>query len=206
MSQPDYIMALDIPLPDRGELPEDMQKYFGVCEDKLGLLPNVLAAFSHDAEQLRAFSRLYNALMLGDSGLSELEREMIAVVVSSRNHCFYCLTAHGAAVRAYAGDPVLGELLVMNYRNARLSERQRVMLDFAVKLTDAPDAMEEGDRRRLRDFGFSERDIWDIAAVAGFFNMTNRLASATDMQPNPEYHYRHRERAAAGGEADAGSP
>jgi uncharacterized peroxidase-related enzyme len=126
--------------------------------------------------------------MLGGSGLSVLEREMIATVVSAQNRCFYCLTAHGAAVRNLAGDPVLGELMVMNYRSARLSRRQRAMLDFAVKLTAEPWSIEEGDRARLTAAGFADRDIWDIAAVASFYNMTNRLASATDMRPNDAYH------------------
>ena len=129
-----------------------------------------------------------NDLMLGESGLSKLEREMIAVAVSSQNRCYYCLTAHGAAVRYLSGDPVLGEQLVMNYRAARLNKRQRAMLDFAVKLTVEPWTIEEADRERLRRAGFSDRDIWDIAAVAAFYNMTNRLASATDMRPNSQYH------------------
>jgi uncharacterized peroxidase-related enzyme len=131
---------------------------------------------------------MYNDLMLAPSGLSKLEREMIAVAVSAHNRCYYCLVAHGAAVRQLSGDPPLGELMVMNYRAARLSERERAMLDFAVKLTAEPWLMEEGDRARLRRVGFSDRDIWDIAAVAGFFNMTNRVASATDMRPNSVYH------------------
>src|SRR6202044_1567670 len=105
-------------------------------------------------------------------GLSKLEREMIAVAVSSHNHCYYCLTAHGAAVRGLAKDPVLGELMVMNYRAARLDRRQRAMLDFAVKLTAEPARIEQADRNALREAGFSDRDIWDIAAVAGFFNMS----------------------------------
>jgi len=120
--------------------------------------------------------------------LSKLEREMIAVAVSAQNRCYYCLIAHGAAVRQLAGDPVLGELMVMNYRAARLSERERAMLDFAVKLTAEPWRVEEDDRAALRRVGFTDRDIWDIAAVAGFFNMTNRVASATDMRPNSVYH------------------
>src|SRR5262249_3374436 len=119
---------------------------------------------------------------------SKLEREMIAVAVSSENRCYYCLTAHGAAVRGLSGDPVLGELMAMNYRAARLSKRQRVMLDFAVKLTAQPWEVEEEDREQLRQAGFTDRDIWDISAVAGFFNMSNRVASATDMRPNPVYH------------------
>jgi uncharacterized peroxidase-related enzyme len=113
---------------------------------------------------------------------------MIAVAVSAHNRCYYCLVAHGAAVRQLSGDPPLGELMVMNYRAARLSERERAMLDFAVKLTAEPWLMEEEDRARLRRAGFSDRDMWDIAAVAGFFNMTNRVASATNMRPNSVYH------------------
>ena len=192
MSQHAYIMALNIPLPTRAELPEDLQKFFAKCEQKLGMVPNVLAAYSHNAEQLRTFSRFYNTLMFGESGLSELEREMIAVAVSSTNHCFYCQVAHGASVREYAGDPKLGELMVMNYRAADLSPRQRAMLDFAVKLTTGSYSIGEIDRQALRDVGFSDQDIWDIANVAGFYNMTNRVASAVNLQPNPEYHSQHR--------------
>ena len=126
--------------------------------------------------------------MLGESGLSKLEREMIAVAVSSVNRCFYCLVAHGAAVRSLSGDPALGEMLAMNYRAADLDPRRRAMLDFAVKLTERPHEVEEPDRQALREAGFTDRDIWDIAAVAAFFNMSNRMASATDMRPNREYH------------------
>jgi uncharacterized peroxidase-related enzyme len=127
-------------------------------------------------------------LMLAESGLTKLEREMIAVAVSAVNHCHYCLTAHGAAVRQRAGDPLMGELMAQNYRAAGLPPRQKAMLDFAVKLTESPDKIEEADRAVLRQAGFSDRDIWDIAAVAGFFNMSNRIAAATDMRPNREYH------------------
>jgi uncharacterized peroxidase-related enzyme len=169
-------------------LSPDMQAYFAKCEEKLGFVPNVLQAYAFDMAKLGAFVAMYNDLMLAPSGLSKLEREMIAVVVSSVNRCYYCLVAHGAAVRALSGDPVLGELMVMNYRAARLDARQRAMLDFAAKLTAEPWAVEEGDRQALRDAGFSARDIWDIAAVAGFFNMSNRVASATDMRPNSVYH------------------
>jgi uncharacterized peroxidase-related enzyme len=165
-----------------------MQAYFAKCEEKLGFVPNVLKAYAFDMTKLEAFVAMYNDLMLGASGLSKLEREMIAVAVSSVNRCYYCLVAHGAAVRALSADPPLGELMVMNYRAARLSGRQRAMLDFAVKLTAEPWAVEETDRVSLRQAGFTERDIWDIAAVAGFFNMSNRVASATDMRPNSVYH------------------
>ena len=192
MNQPSHIIALDIELPDDDELADDLKKFFAICRDKIGLVPNVLAAYSHDEEQLRTFSRFYNALMFGSSGLSNLEKEMIAVVVSCANHCFYCLTAHGCNVREYSQNPILGELMVMNYRAAELSERHRAMLDFADKLTTDVHSMNESDRQTLRDNGFSEKDIWDIANIAGFYNMTNRVASALDMQPNPEYHSMHR--------------
>ena len=178
-------MALDLP---RSELSPEMQGYFAKCDEKIGFVPNVLAAYAHDNAKLEAFAGMYNDLKLAPSGLSKLEREMIAVAVSSQNRCYYCLTAHGAAVRQLSGDPVLGEKLVMNYRAAALSARHRAMLDFAVKLTDTPWAVEEEDRAALRDAGFSERDLWDIGAVAAFFNMSNRMASAVDMRPNPEYH------------------
>jgi uncharacterized peroxidase-related enzyme len=165
-----------------------MAAYFRKCQDKLGFVPNVLLAYAFDMPKLETFAAMYNDLMLGDSGLSKLEREMIAVAVSSQNRCYYCLTSHGAAVRLYSGNPLLGEHLVMNYRVARLNKRQRAMLDFAVKLTASPWSVEEGDRERLRRVGFTDRDIWDISAVAGFFNMSNRVASATDMRPNTAYH------------------
>lgn len=178
------VMALDLPL---AEPTAAMAAYFQKCRDKIGYVPNVLTAYAHDMAKLEAFAAFYNDLMLAPSGLSKLEREMIAVVVSSENKCFYCLTAHGAAVRLLSGDPALGEMMVMNYRAADLPTRQRAMLDFAVKMTRASHEIGEADREALRAAGFSERDIWDIAAVASFFNMSNRMASAVDMRPNAEY-------------------
>ena len=179
------ITALKLPSVD---LDGDMAAYFAKCEEKLGFVPNVLKAYAFDLAKLSAFVAMYNDLMLAPSGLSKLEREMIAVAVSSHNRCYYCLVAHGAAVRHLSADPVLGELMAMNYRAARLSPRERAMLDFAVKLTAEPWRIEEEDRDELRRAGFSDRDIWDITAVAGFFNMSNRVASATDMRPNSVYH------------------
>ncbi len=179
------VIALDL---GPANLSESMRAYFQKCQDKLGFIPNVLVAYAFDSAKLEAFAAMYNDLMLAPSGLSKLEREMIAVAVSSQNRCYYCLTAHGAAVRQYSGKPMLGEHMVMNYRAARLDKRQRAMLDFAVKLTAEPWAVEEPDREALRGAGFSDRDIWDMAAVVGFFNMSNRIASATDMRPNEIYH------------------
>ena len=139
----DKITALDLPMADPSDATKD---YFAKCEEKLGMVPNVLLAYAFDEKKLRAFTDTYNDLMLGQSGLSKLEREMIAVVVSSINQCYYCLTAHGAAVRQLSGDPAFGEMMAMNWRAAALSARQRAMLEFAVKLTEAPAKMVEEDR------------------------------------------------------------
>ncbi|MCK8483348.1 peroxidase-related enzyme [Aliiroseovarius sp. S2029] len=180
------VTALDLPMVD--PLPEDIQKYFDICDEKLGMVPNVLKAYAFDMEKLRAFSAMYNELMLGESGLSKLEREMIAVVVSSINRCWYCQVAHGAAVRTLSGNPQLGEAMVMNWRMADLNDRQHAMLQFVEQVTKSSAETTEADRDALRAVGFSDRDIWDIAATVGFFSMSNRMASAVGMQPNDDYH------------------
>ena len=191
MPQPTHISKL--PVPEVASLDADLQKYFRKCQEKLGLVPNVLRAYAFRPMHLRSFITMYNELMLSDDcGLTTLEREMIAVVVSSCNRCYYCLIAHGHAVRELSGDPQLGEMLVTNYRVAPLSARQRAMLDFAHALTTAPDALGEAHRQALRDAGFSEADLFDICAVVSFFNYTNRMAAALDLMPNPEYHGLHR--------------
>src|SRR5882762_1366641 len=135
MPQPKHVTALGLRPAKRSKLSPDIAKYFAKCDEKLGFVPNVLKAYSFSEAKLRPFIDMYNDLMLADSGLTKLEREMIAVVVSSANHCYYCLTAHGAAVRQLSGDPALGERLVMNLRAAELSPKQTAMLEFAVKLT-----------------------------------------------------------------------
>ncbi|QYK42327.1 MAG: peroxidase-related enzyme [Paracoccaceae bacterium] len=178
--------ALNLPPADPPE--DDIAAYFARCTDRLGLIPNVLLAYAFDAAKLRAFMAMYNDLMLAPSGLTKAEREMIAVVVSSLNRCHYCLAAHGAALRQLTGDPALAETVAQNWRAARLDARQRAMLAFAEKMTTESHRIEDQDRAALRDAGFSDRDIWDIAAVAGFFAMSNRMASATGMMPNAEYH------------------
>jgi uncharacterized peroxidase-related enzyme len=187
------LSCLDLGPDDR--LEPEIEAYFAKCEEKLGFVPNVFRAYAFDNAKLKAFIMMSDDLMLGESGLSKAEREMIAVAVSAINHCHYCLTSHGAALRQRAKDTELGETIAQNYRAARLDRRRKAMLDFAAKLTEAPDKIEEADRAALRRTGFSDRDIWDIAAVASFFNMSNRMAAATDMKPNPEYHYLARERA-----------
>ena len=182
------VVALDLPIPAIEDMPEDTRKYFQICQEKLGMIPNVLTAYSQNLKQLEGFTRLYNELMLGEGELSKLEREMIAVVVSSENKCYYCLVAHGAAVRVLSGNPELGEQMVMNYRTADLDRRQRAMLDFAVQISNAAHTVGLEDRERLAEHGFSEDDIWDIGAIAAFFALSNRMANLTAMRPNDEFY------------------
>jgi uncharacterized peroxidase-related enzyme len=186
MPQPDHISALGV--PDPSTLDDDLQTLWKKCVDKLGFVPNVFSTYSLKPKRLRNFMAMYNEIMLSDSGLSKLEREMIAVVVSSANRCYYCLVAHGAAVRALSNDPVLGEMMALNYRVAKLEPRQRAMLDFAWKMTTTPHLVEDADRDALRSVGLSNEDLFDLAETVAFFNLSNRMASATDMMPNPEYH------------------
>jgi uncharacterized peroxidase-related enzyme len=188
MPQPDHVIKMD--LPDQNALDEDIRKYIDICQEKLGLVPNVLRAFTVNPEKFRTFTAFYNQLMIDEetTNLSKLEREMIAVAVSSANRCYYCLVAHGQAVRQLSGDPELGEMIVLNYRSAELDRRHRAMLDFTWKLTLTPHEISEEDRQNLRDAGFSDRDIFDICDVAAFFNYSNRMAHGLDMMPNREYH------------------
>jgi uncharacterized peroxidase-related enzyme len=187
MPQPRRLSRL--PVPPVSSLPADLRKYLRVCGERLGLVPNVLRAYALKPARLRHFINTYNDLMLGDrSRLTVLEREMIAVVVSSANRCYYCLVAHGQAVRQLSGDPELGELLAINWRMAPLPARQQRMLAFAHQLTTSPEDIVEADRMALRRAGFSARDIFDIIEVAAFFNYTNRMAAGLAMLPNPEYH------------------
>ena len=190
MNSSEKVTALNLTMVD--PLPEATKKYFDICQEKLGMVPNVLKAYAFDINKLDAFTSIYNELMLSESGLSKLEREMIAVTVSSINKCFYCLVAHGAAVRELSKNPILGEMIVMNYKMAPLDDRQKTMLEFTEKITKNSSDINEDDRQKLRNVGFSDRDIWDIANVAGFFNMTNRVASAVAMRPNEEYHHQSR--------------
>ena len=167
---------------------DQVENYLNIVNEKIGFIPNVLAAFAKFPKQFEGFTKLYNSLMLGESGLTKLEREMIAVTVSSENHCFYCLVAHGSAIRELSNDPQLGERIAANFRSAELPEKQLELLNFTKKLTRDPSEISESDRIKLREVGYTDRDIWDISAIIGLFNMTNRLASATEMEPNDNYH------------------
>jgi uncharacterized peroxidase-related enzyme len=176
MPQPDHISKLGVPEP--ATLDEDLQAIWNKCVEKLGFVPNVFSTYSLKPKRLRNFMAMYNDIMLSESGLSKLEREMIAVVVSSANRCYYCLVAHGAAVRQLSGDPELGEMMALNYRVAPLDARQRAMLDL----------VDDADRDGLRTVGLSNEDMFDLSETVAFFNLSNRMASASDMMPNREYH------------------
>ncbi len=186
--QKSNLTKLDLDYEGTKDGEDQVKNYLEIVQEKLGFIPNVLAAFAKFPKQFEGFTKLYNALMLGESGLTKLEREMIAVTVSSENHCFYCLVAHGSAVRELSNDPQLGERIAANFKSAELPKKQEELLNFTKKLTKDPSEIIENDRKKLRDVGYTDRDIWDISAIVGLFNMTNRLASATEMEPNNNYH------------------
>ena len=188
----DKVTALNLELKKNNEEVINASDYLKIVKEKIGFVPNVLNAFSKFPKQFEGFTKLYNSLMLGESGLSKLEREMIAVTVSSENQCFYCLVAHGAAVRELSDDPQLGERLASNFESANLSKKHKAMLRFVRALTKNPSTINENDRQTLTNEGFNDRDIWDISLIVGFFNMTNRLAIASEMEPNDIYHKMHR--------------
>ena len=186
MPQPEHVSRLGV--PDPAALDDDLRAIWRKCEEKLGFVPNVYAAYSLRPQRLRNFMALYNEVMLSESGLTKLEREMVAVVVSSANRCYYCLVAHGAAVRLLSGDAELGEMLAHNHRVAELPPRQRAMLDYAWKLTATPWLVDEADRAGLRVAGLTGEDMFDLTETVALFNLSNRMASGTDLMPNPEYH------------------
>ena len=188
----DKVTALNLELKQKNDEVINTSDYLKIVKEKIGFVPNVLNAFSKFPKQFEGFTKLYNSLMLGESGLSKLEREMIAVTVSAENQCFYCLVAHGAAVRELSDDPQLGERLASNFESANLSKKHKAMLRFVRALTKNPSTINENDRQVLTNEGFNDRDIWDISLIVGFFNMTNRLAIASEMEPNDIYHKMHR--------------
>jgi uncharacterized peroxidase-related enzyme len=177
-----------LPVPEVQALPDDIQALFEQMRAKPGFVPNVYRAYALRPQQLRGFIALYDSIMMEESGLSKAEREMIAVAVSSQNHCFYSLASHGAVLRVRSGDPVLADTIAANYRAADLTPRQRAMLDFAVKITLASDTCADSDIAQLREYGFSDEDVMDIIQTAALFNYSNRVASALELRPNGEYH------------------
>ena len=176
------------PVPAPETLPEDIRKVVEANAAKAGFTPNVFLAYGYKPEHFRAFFHYYDVLMKGPSGLSRAEREMIVLAVSRVNNCTYCTVAHGAALRILSKNPILADQISANYRVADVTPRQRAMLDFAVKVTERSAEIEQADFERLREHGFTDSDIWDIGAVAAFFNLSNRMANLADMKPNREFY------------------
>ena len=174
-------------VPGEDEAPPPVAKLFDKASEKLGFVPNVLRVYALRPRHLELWDAFYDDLMRGESGLTKPQREMIAVVVSTVNRCHYCMVSHAAALRKLTGDPVLVEQLRTNYRYAELEPRERAMLDFAVKLTEQSSSCSEDDVEALREAGWTDEDIMDIAQVAAMFNFTNRLASGLGWVPNDEF-------------------
>lgn len=180
------------PVPEFDDLPDDLRERIAEETERAGFTPNVFAALAYKPSHFRAFFEFHDALV-EDTALEREEIELIVVAVSGVNHCYYCNVAHGALVRIYAEDPLLADQLVANYRTADINDAHRTMLDVAVKLTERPTEIEAGDLEALREAGFGEEAIWDIAAVTAFYNLSNRLAMFADMRPNEEFHTLGRE-------------
>ncbi len=175
------------PVPSLDELPADVRERILAVQERSGFIPNVFLALAYRPAEFRAFVAYHDALMERDSGLSKAEREMIVVATSAARSCTYCVVAHGAILRIRAGDARIADVVATNYRHAPITVRQRVMLDYAVKLSLTPEEVGDGDRTVLSDAGFSSDDIWDISAVVAFFALSNRMALAMQLAPNDEF-------------------
>jgi len=176
------------PVPKLESLPEDLRARILAVQEKSGFVPNVFLALAHRPEEFRAFFAYHDALMEKPGGLTKAEREMIVVATSGANHCQYCVVAHGAILRIRAKDPRIADQVATNYRKADITPRQRAMLDFAMKVALESHAVEDADLARLKEAGFGEDDVWDIAAIAAFFALSNRMANVTSMRPNDEFY------------------
>lgn len=177
------------PLPDLNSLPEDIRAKILEVQEKSGFIPNVFLAFARRPAEWRAFFAYHDALMLREgSSLTKGEREMIITTTSAANHCLYCVVAHGALLRIYEKKPLVADQVAVNYRKADITPRQRAMLDFAMKVCEASHTVEDADFEALHAQGFDDEDIWDIAGITAFFGLSNRMANATGMLPNPEFY------------------
>lgn len=181
-------MISRFPVPELEDLPEDLAERVGAIASRTGFVPNVLLAFGHRPAELRAFMDYHDAVMERREGLSKAEREMIVVATSAARRCPYCVVAHGAILRVRAHDARISDLLAVNHRLAPIDDRQRAMLDYALKLSLTPELVEEPDREALHAAGFGDEEIWDISAVVALFALANRMALAIDLRPNPEFH------------------
>lgn len=175
------------PVPDIADMPDDLRERIELIQSKTGFVPNVFLALAHRPDEMRAFMAYHDALMEGPSGLSKAEREMIVVATSGANSCLYCVVAHGAILRIRAKDPLLADQLAVDPAKADLSDRQRAMIDFSLKMCREPWSTSPADHEELRAHGFSDDDIWDIGAITGLFALSNRMAHLTSMRPNDEF-------------------
>lgn len=181
------------PVPELSELPGDMRERILAVQEKAGFVPNVFLALAYRPDEWRAFFAYHDALMEKEGGLTKAEREMIVVAVSAENDCHYCVIAHGAILRIRAKDPLVADQVAVNYRKADLTSAQKAMLDFALKVTKESRSISEEDFDTLHAEGFSDEDIWDIAGIAAFFGMSNRMANVLSMRPNDEFYRMGRE-------------
>src|SRR5213082_3831938 len=185
MTQP---IAKRFPTPAIDSLPEDIRSRLLAVQEKSGFVPNVLLTLAYRPDEFRAFFAYHDALMDKDGGLTKAEREMIVVATSNANHCQYCVIAHGAILRIRAKNPLISDQVAINYRKADITERQKAMLNFALKVSRSAETVGEADFNVLKSHGFDEEDIWDIAAIAAFFGLSNRMANVTAMRPNAQFY------------------
>jgi uncharacterized peroxidase-related enzyme len=176
------------PVPKLEELPDDIRARMLEVQEKAGFIPNVFLTLAHRPDEFRAFFAYHDALMLRDSGLTKAEREMIVVATSGANDCLYCIVAHGAILRVYAKNPLVADQVAANYRKADVTDRQKAMLAFALKVALRSSEIVDEDYARLRAHGFSDEDIWDIGAISAFFALSNRMADLISMRPNDEFY------------------
>ena len=181
------------PVPDLSDVPDDIRERIHAVQEKSGFIPNVFLVLARRPDEFRAFFAYHDALMDKEGGLTKADREMIVVTTSSLNDCHYCVVAHGAILRIRARDPLIADQVAINYRKADITERQRAMLDFAVRVATHSPELSEADFTALKSHGFSDEDAWDIASIAAFFALSNRLANSIDIRPNDEFYAMGRE-------------
>ncbi|KVF27545.1 peroxidase-related enzyme [Burkholderia vietnamiensis] len=188
MTAADHAPISRFPVPALDDLPDDIRARIAAAQEKSGFIPNVFVTLAHRPDEFRAFFAYHDALMDKPGNLTKAEREMIVVATSSANQCQYCVIAHGAILRIRAKDPLIADQVATNYRKADITARQKAMLDFAMKVSQAAHEVGEADFDTLKSHGFSDDDAWDIAAIAAFFGMSNRLANVTNMRPNAQFY------------------
>jgi uncharacterized peroxidase-related enzyme len=176
------------PVPSLAEMPADIRERILAVQEKSGFVPNVFLVLAHRPDEFRAFFAYHDALMEKDGGLTKAEREMIVVATSGANQCQYCVVAHGAILRIRAKNPLVADQVAINYRKADIPERQKAMLDFAMKVSLAAHAVTDADLAAVKQHGFTDADVWDITAIAAFFALSNRMANVTNMRPNDEFY------------------